>query len=292
LQLCEEIQKTLLPLAGFQTIFPGSATVADKALSNQEALTGSAGYGSDYIGFCNTTEDRFGDAANLTNAVEAFKRAKRLGMLAEVLSRAKTDPDKMRFGPERQNLALERDALIARMQPASPEPNPSLWTAVEVNLRTFRQWQTLTYQRHHNEYHRRAATLRNQIVGLRVRVSALAQPIQVRELGEAVSVDVPSRFEDLAASVRNCSLESDLDLESAPWANQRKLPIDETAPEPDALEIFGPMDASMREYNRRLGVHAVRQLLADSASPQMDTLINLIQVADPSSWKTCWTKTE
>ena len=213
-------------------------------------------------------------------------------MLAEVLSRAKTDLDKMRFGPERQNLALERDALIARMQPASLEPNPSLWTAVEVNLRTFRQWQTLTYQRHHNEYHRRAATLRNQIVGLRVRVSALAQPIQVRELGEAVSVDVPSRFEDLAASVRNCSLESDLDLESAPWCNQRKLPIDETAPEPDALEIFGPMDASMREYNRRLSVHAVRQLLADSASPQMDTLINLIQVADPSSWKTCWTKTE
>ena len=90
--------------------------------------------------------------------------------------------------------------------------------------------------------------------------------------------------------MRNCSLESDLDLESAPWGNQRKIPIDETAPEPEALEIFGPMDASMREYNRRLGVHAVRQLLADSASPPMDTLINLIQVADPSSWKTCWTK--
>ena len=42
-------------------------------------------------------------------------------------------------------------ALIARMQPASLEPNPSLWTAVEVNLRTFRQWQTLTYQRHHGD---------------------------------------------------------------------------------------------------------------------------------------------
>lgn len=197
----------------------------------------------------------------------------------------------MRFGPERRNLALERDALIARMHPASLEPNPSLWTAVAVNLRTFRQRHSLAHQRHHNEYHRRAATLRNQIGGRRVRVSALAQLIQVRELDEAVSVDVSSRFEDLAASARNCSLESDLDLESAPWGNQRKMPIDETAPEPEALEIFGPMDASMREYNRRLGVHAVRQLLADSASPPMDTLINLIQVADPSSWKTCWTKT-
>ena len=51
LQLCEEIQKTRLPLEGFQTIFSGSATVADKALSNLEALTASSGYGSDYIGF-------------------------------------------------------------------------------------------------------------------------------------------------------------------------------------------------------------------------------------------------
>ena len=90
--------------------------------------------------------------------------------------------------------------------------------------------------------------------------------------------------------MRNCSLESDLGLESAPWCNHCKLPIDETAPERQVLEIFGAMDASMREYNRRLGVHAVRQLLADSASPQTDTLITLIQVADPSSWKTCWTK--
>ena len=196
----------------------------------------------------------------------------------------------MRFGPERQNLALERDALIARMQPASLDLNPSLWTAVEVNLRTFRQRHSLAYQRHHNEYHRRAATLRNQIGGRRVRVSALAQLIQVRELDEAVSVDVSSRFEDLAASARNCSLERDIDLESGPWCNQPKLPIDETAPERQVLEIFGAMDASMREYNRGLSVHAVRQLLADSASPQTDTLITLIQVADPSSWKTCWTK--
>ena len=90
--------------------------------------------------------------------------------------------------------------------------------------------------------------------------------------------------------MRNCSLESDLDLESAPWCNHCKLPIDETAPERQALEIFGAMDTSMREYNRGLSVHAVRQLLADSASPQTDTLITLIQVADPSSWKTCWTK--
>ena len=96
LQLREKIQKTRLALEGFRTIFPGSATVADKTLSNLEALTASAGYSSDYIGFYNTAEDRFGDAANLTNAVEAFKRAKRLGMLVEVISRAKTYLDKIR----------------------------------------------------------------------------------------------------------------------------------------------------------------------------------------------------
>ncbi len=103
-----------------------------------------------------------------------------------------------------------------------------------------------------------------------MRVSVPAQLIRIRELGE--TVDVSSRFEDLAASLVNCSLESDLDFESALWSNRCKLPIGETAPERKALEIFGAMDASMREYNRRL-----------STSPQTDTLINLIRAAGPSS---------
>ena len=176
----------------------------------------------------------------------------------------------MRFGPDRQNLGLERDALIARMQPANLELNPSLWATVEVNLRTFRQRHSLAYQCHHKEYHRRATTLRNQVGGRSVRGRGPAQLIRIRELGE--TVDVSPRFEDLAASVGNCSLESDLDFESAPWSNRCKLPIDETAPERKALEIFGAMDASMREYNRRF-----------STSPQTDTLINLSQAAGPSS---------
>ena len=78
LQLREEIRTIRLALEGFQTIFPGRATVADKALSDLEALTASAGCGSDYVGFYKTAEDRFSDAANLTNAVEVFKRARLL----------------------------------------------------------------------------------------------------------------------------------------------------------------------------------------------------------------------
>ena len=114
LQLREEIRTIRLALEGFQTIFPGSATVADKVLSDLEALPASAGCGSDYVGFYKTAGDRFSDATNLTNAVEVFKRAKLLGILVEVISRDKSYLDNMRFGPDRQNLALERDALTAR----------------------------------------------------------------------------------------------------------------------------------------------------------------------------------
>ena len=257
--------------------------VADKALADLEALSVSAGYGSDYVGFFETAEDRFGSPANLTNAVEAFKRAKRLGLLIEDISQAKTYLDRMSFGPEHQHLALEREALAARMVPASLESNPSLWSAVEVNLRTFRQRYAQTYQTHHDEYHRGAASLRNEIERRKVRVNALAQLVLVPELGEAVGVEVPSQFEDLAASVRSCDLESGLDLTSAPWCRQCQLPIDEDVPERQAQEIFGVMDASMREYNHRLSAQEVRQILAEGSSEQMEKFINLIQVADPSS---------
>ncbi|MDP6715373.1 MAG: hypothetical protein QF368_12190 [SAR202 cluster bacterium] len=281
-QLREEIQRTRLALEGFKTIFPGSATVAEQALVDLEALSASAGYGSDYLGFYNTAEARFHTAAALTDSLEAFKRARRLGQLVEAITQAKTYLDRMSFGSVNQNLALERDALITRMAPTSLEPNPSLWSAIEVNLRTLRQRYALAYQTHHDQYHRQAAALRNEIERREVRVNALAQLIQVPELGEAVGVQVPSQFEDLALSVRSCSLETDLDLESAPCCHECTLPLDESAPERLAQEVFGAMDASTREYNRRLSVHATRQILADSSSQQMDTLIRLIQVADPS----------
>ena len=281
--LREEIQKTRRVLEGFQTVFPGSAKVADKALVDLEALSVSAGYGSDYVGFYNTAEKRFGSPADLTNAVEAFKRAKRLGLLVEDISQAKTYLERMSFGPDHESFALEREALVARMEPASLESNPSLWSAVEVNLRTFRQRYTQAYQTHHDEYHRGAASLRNEIERRKVRVNALAQLTQVPELGEAVGVEVPSRFEDLASSVCGCALESDLDLELTPWCPGCELPIDEEVPERQAQEIFGVMDASMREYNRRLSTRAVRQILADGSSEQMEKFISLIQVADPSS---------
>ena len=281
--LHDDLLETRLALERFQTVFPGSPNIAYKALADLDALSVSAGYGSDYVGFYNTAEERFGSPANLIDAVEAFKRAKRLGLLVEDVSQAKMYLDRMSFGPDHQNLALERDALVARLEPASLEPNPSLWSAVEVNLRTFRQRYAQAYQTHHNGYHRGAASLRNEIERRRVRVTALAQLIQVPELGEAVGVDVPSRFEDLAALVRRCDLESDLDLESAPWCQQCQLPIDETVPERQAQEVFGAMDASMREYNHRLSTQAVRQILADGSSEQMDKFISLIQVADPSS---------
>jgi hypothetical protein len=278
-----EIQKTRLALEGFQAAFPTSANVADKTLTDLEALSISAGYGSDYVGFYNAAEDRFGSPANLTHAMEVFNRAKQLGLLVEDISEAKTYLDRMSFGSDYESLALERNALVARMEPSNLESSPSIWAAIEVNVRMFRQRYAQAYLSHHNEYHRQAGSLRNEIEGRRVRVNALAQLVLVPELGEAVGVEIPASFEDLAGLIRRCNLESDLGLESSPWCSQCELPLNETVPQRQAQEIFGAMDASMREYNRRLSTQAVRQILADGSSQQMDKLIRLIQVADPSS---------
>jgi hypothetical protein len=278
-----DIQKTRLALEGFQSAFPASGNIAGKTLTDLEALSISAGHGSDYVGFYNAAEDRFGSPASLTVAMEVFNRAKQMGLIVEDISEAKTYLDRMSFGSDQDSLALERNTLVARMEPSNLESTPSIWAAIEVNVRIFRQKYAQTYLSHHDEYHRQAGSLRNEIEGRRVRVNALAQLVLVPELGEAVGVNIPPRFEDLAGSIRSCAFDSDLGLDSVPWCQQCELPFDETVPQRQAHEIFGAMDASMREYNRRLSTLAVRQILADGSSHQMDTLIRLIQVADPSS---------
>ena len=47
--------------------------------------------------------------------------------------------------------------------------------------------------------------------------------------------------------------------------------------------VLGDLERAMREYNRRLGSRAVRQILSDGSREQLDKFINIVQVSDLSA---------
>jgi hypothetical protein len=190
----------------------------------------------------------------------------------------------MTFGREHRELELERDALSARIEPESLMGNPSLWGSIDSAFRRLRSRYADAYVSHHARYHMEASQLNRRLEGVSVQVQALTHFNEMRELGEPLGTELPETFNDVAASIRACSVgEDEPALETTPFCQICLLPLQDGLQQSKANLLVLEIEKAMREWNRRLGSFGVRQVLAHPDEQQLDRFIRLVQVADPSA---------
>lgn len=277
--LSRALAQTKRELADLFESFPGSADVAGEELDNLSSLAGAA----DYTDFHNIARDRFGSPSGLTEALEAFKRARALAGLVGDITQASAYLGSMRFGAHHQAIALERDSVAARIDPASLHLNPALWGALKDSVSRLKARYARAYGAHHDQYHRGSESLRTELEAREARVTALARFNEITEFGAPVGSEVQSGYLALLASLRRCSADHNPVLDSVPYCRECQLPLAEDVPSHAGDELFDAMDSAMREYNRRLSSQAVRRVLANQSKEQLEKFIDLLQVADTSA---------
>ena len=91
-------------------------------------------------------------------------------------------------------------------------------------------------------------------------------------------------FKDVSASLTLCQVaEDDLNLHDVPYCQSCLLTFDVEISRREVETLFGYTEGAMREYNRRLSSHSIRQILAHPTREQLDKFVNLVQVSDPSA---------
>ena len=171
-----------------------------------------------------------------------------------------------------------------RLDADSLSVNPGLWSSIQERSERLRERFAREYLAHHDRYHTEATALANRLEDLRPQVDALARFADVPELGEPVGPDVSDRFETVAGSFTRCAaLGEEISLDDAPSCPTCRLTLMDDIPHGEAEALFGDTRRALREYNRRLGSHAVRRVLSDPARGQIDRFVGLVQVADPSA---------
>ena len=239
---------------------------------------------SDYREFYRFAQDHFQGPSGLDEALSLHRRLVQLATLAPAASQAKVYLDSMTFRRAHSELEAERDSVSARFEMESLIANPSLWASIEDGVKRLRARYVDVYRTHHSSYHQQALELGRRLERLRPQVEAVARFDQIPELGEPVGTEVPGLFQEVVASLRECDI-AELDsasLEAAPLCGECELPLHEDVPRRDPELLFGATESAMREYNRRLGSHAVRRILAHPTKEQLDRFVTLVQVADPS----------
>ena len=105
--------------------------------------------------------------------------------------------------------------------------------------------------------------MRNRLERLRPQVEALARFNDMVELGPPVGEEVQQMFKDVSASHTLCQVaEDDLNLDDVPYCQSCLLTFDVEISRREVETLFGYTEGAMREYNRRLSSHSIRQILA------------------------------
>ena len=240
--------------------------------------------GSTYREFYSIAQENFRGPSGLGEALDLYQRLGRLVALAPVIAQAKLYLDHMTFGRDHREFSLERDSLVARIDPDSLMANPSLWGSITESFQLLRAGYTNAYVVHHARYYQAALELRHRLDRARPQFEALARFNEIPELGEPVGTEVPQLSQEVAASIRVCTLGgNEPSIQDMPHCQVCQLPMGEETPRRDAESLFGAIEQAMREYNRRLSSHGVRQVLAQPTREQIDKFIDLLHVADPSA---------
>ena len=247
-----------------------------------EGLHGLCGV-SDHRELYFVAQERFRGPSGLADALDLYRRVLELSDLTPAIKSVKDYLDRMKFGRDQQELSLERDSIAARIETVSLLDDPALWSSVEESFLRFNARSANAYVPHHARYHKVAAHLAYRLEALRPQVQALTRFNQMHELGEPVGGEVHQIYGDVSGALKTCTLEdSELSLEAAPWCTGCLLTLDEHVARRAAEGLIGSTETALREYNRRLGSHSVRQVLVQPSKEQLDRYIDLLRVADPS----------
>ena len=238
---------------------------------------------SDHRGSHSVAQERFHGPSGLAEALRVYQRSAELAALAPDIIQTKQYLDSMTFGRDQQEFLLERDAVAARVDLEGLMDNPSLWSSIGERFHCLRGQYARAYAAHHARYHREAAELNRRLEAVSPQVAALARFNEMPELGELVGGEVSQLLEELRSFLRTCPVgDGEPSLDTRPDCRACGLPMSEEVPHQKATLLFVATEQAMREYNRRLGSHAVRRVLAHPTREQLDKFVNLVQVADPS----------
>ncbi|MCH8206946.1 MAG: hypothetical protein IH956_08070, partial [Chloroflexi bacterium] len=279
-RMADEIGRTVETLQQLEARLGGGLSGALEALTRLQSVCAVANYRQ----FLSEAQGAFHGPSGLERVLDLYRRIGRLVELGPDIVRLKLYLDGMSFGPDHQDMSLLRDALVARIDPEALLSNPALWDAVEADFRRLRDRYATVYAAHHALYNEGALELSNRLEESHPQVAALARFNDMPELGGPLGEEVSGLFEELTGALRTCpDATEDPSLDGVPHCEACRLRLEDGLPRRQAALLFGATARAMREYNRRLGSHAARQMLAHPSREQLDKFVGLVRVADPSA---------
>ena len=237
-------------------------------------------------GFLTAARRAVGGPLTLRRVVDTNQRARRLQGVAPEIHHAYTYLHECSDVAEDQDqdLALQRQTLLAQFDLPGLLHNPSLWDGLRIQYASFQQRYAVAYVAHHTQFHQELGSLQSYLAAASAQAAALEQFNTLVELGAPLGVDLPERMREMLASLEPCPGTWEvLSLEAQPFCTTCRLRPGDQPPTEAVHHLAEEVRDTLRDQNRRLSSAAIRRILARPDEALTDKFVKVVQSSDLSA---------
>ena len=289
-RLCGELEKlgrvvgaqrrNLQALAGtLGADLPGEA---DSALGRLQQLTNELP--ASYVDFYERVEEVFPTSADLRLDMQIFARLRSLTDVAAEIGTTRRYLDDVMLAQGERDLVADRMTLSAQLNLETLVRRPDTWDRLHEDFEQFRRLYQNAYQKHHRDYYKALARLRDDLDDVPRRLEALGLLNRIEGLGAALGDDLKGHYEVLRGRLDPCPVNrvTDVKVEHGPTCDQcpQPLRVTDDPPEASVKAFLHDLDRALDDKRRQLASEAISRVLAQGDRDDLTTFLEAVRASD------------
>jgi len=260
------------------------ASLPDEAVQTLDRLGElTAELPADHADFYERTEEVFEASPDaLRTAMQTFARLRVLAAATAEISKAKRYLDDVALRSTDRELAADRMTLLAQLSLETLVDSPETWDRLREDLNRFRARYQNAYQKHHRDYYKVLARLRDDLADVPRQLETLGLLNRIEELGAPLAAELAGRYEALQVRLEPCPVTqvTAVSVEHSPTCEQCPLRLSDTAPEAEVQAFRRDLTRALDDKRRQLASEAISRVLARGDRDDMATFLRAVRAAD------------
>ena len=181
-------------------------------------------------------------------------------------------------------LSIQRQALHEALAPGPLLRSSRGWEGLVPQISMFKSEYASAYRSHHQRLHQSLPSYQQELESAHRKMRAHTLLNTLSELGEPTGAGLSETEENFDVGPDACLVsEADLDLQSVPWCQSCRLPLERTLPTEELTRLLSAIDGVLGEKNRRLSNLLVERILQGNTDERLEEFLTIVQASDLSA---------
>jgi len=240
--------------------------------------------GDDFVSVYQSVRRVYRDYRQLEADLATLRQLVHLGQWQEDILRGQEYLQQAAVPPSMAELSIQRQGLHEALAPGPLLRSSRGWEGLVPQISRFKSEYASAYRSHHQRLHQSLPSYQQELESAHRKMRAHTLLNTLPELGEPTGAGLSDAVENFDGGPDACLVgAADLDLQSVPWCQSCRLPLEQSLPTEELARLLSAIDGVLGEKNRRLSNLLVERILQGNTDKRLEEFLNIVQASDLSA---------